>query len=560
MSAIREFTWVSPRKLAMKKRLFSEHEINLANCLNLEVDIENMVVYADLPIVAKQALFEFIKEAFRAFSHNLDNEQYRNTFYSELTSKYDEIYSESYDFLRGKLPYWDKLFEHQKHGLGTILYKQHNFLSWSMRTGKTVVAASIARSLNIKRTLIICPATIKYAWFRQLTEDWGYNPLYFTIMDAAKSKTLKAFQERFLIINYDVLHKYADEILKEPIGLIIADEVHRCKDTGSRRHKALRKIIDGNPDARTIFLSGSPVRSRCNDFFAYLRLTHHPLGSSYTKFIREYTETTSGRYGLKVGRARNITDLWRKTSNYMIRRRAEDCIDIPDVGIYKYRFELNDYKEEYLAIIKEMAKEKDVSYLKSNITSLNRVNAKSKIKGIIDVAEMIIEQDRKIIIFSGYTEPIDMLVAHFKDRCVFIDGRIPSTQRDPIIQRFWNDPNIVAFIGNRIACGEGLDMSNADDVLHTDLPFIPGELDQANARVLKHGKKRKISTHYFFTEESIDDHLFELIAEKAEDIDALVDRGKPRTDMTSIPEVLYSKIVENYRKENPEIIEKEEIV
>lgn len=555
---LKEFNWVAPRTLEMAKKLFSESEISLARCLNLTVDIDRMVVTANLETTAKRALFEFIQESFRAFSHNLDATSYRKEFYKDLQIKYDEIYNEFYTQVLIKAPYHEKLMDHQKHGLATMAHKQYNLLAYEQGLGKTLTSATLSKIYNYKRTVVICPKIVTMNWFRDLT-SWGYNELYFSIFDANKYRCIRAFQERWVIINYEQVSNFFNELTKEPIQHIIIDECQNIKNFNSLRSKNILRLIEANPSARVTLMSGTPIKNRVNDFFAYLKLTKHELGNNYAKFLRDFTNSKSGRGGqLQVGSGRNLGDLFKKTSNFMIRRTKEECLDLPPKIIYKYRFELDDYRQQYLDIIKELAERKDVSNLNSCIHSLNIVLAKAKINGIIEMANGILEQDRKVIIFSGYNEPLDMLEKYFGKVCVRIDGSVSAQNRDQRIQQFLTDQATTVFIANMAAGGVGINLVNCSDVIFTNFPFTPAELYQAEDRTHRIGQTKSVNIYYTICSDSIDEYLYELIVEKATDINNLIDKGKEVVDMGSVPERLFKHLIEEYERNNGKTEERSE--
>lgn len=534
-----------PREVSMTKKLFGNNELSLAQCLQLEVDDSGpqVEIRANIETTTQKALFHFISECFQSFSQNPGNKQYRDAFYEDLDSRYKQMFQEFYDTKLVKCGYQDMLFDHQKEGLAESNYKKFNFLAYEQGLGKTLTSATISKINNIKRTLIICPLLVKWNWFRDLTK-FGYNELYFSIYDSVKSKNLKAFPiERFAVINFEGVGKYMEELCSEPIGHIIIDEATYIKNHNSDRFKAIRELIEKNPDARITFLSGTPVKNRVNDVFAYLKLIGHPLGDNYAMFLREYTQTSSGRHGTKITGSRNLEDLYHKLSNFMIRKTKADCLDLPPKTIYKFQFGLDEYRDEYKKVITELSKAKGSS-LHSNLHTLNIVMAKAKLKGIKDLAQSILDQDRKVVIFCSYTEPIRMLQEHFGSKCVMIDGSVSAHHRDDRIQKFIQDDDVTVFLGNVTAAGIGINLVNASDVIFCNFPFTPSEMYQAEDRCHRIGQKNNVNIYYTLCEESVDEYIYSLIVDKANDINALIDKGNEVTNYASIPEMLYKHLIE----------------
>jgi len=540
-------------RIVFQKKMWHDSEIVLAKCYNFSVDFETGTIIAMVGLTFKKAIYHFIKLAFKSFSEALDNEVRRNDFYGRLEAMYALKDNSVTEIMERHLPYYDKFYQHQKDTLMQAFYHQFFFGALDMGLGKTAISASISRMMQAECTLIVCPAAVKWNWFRDLTSDlWGFNQLFFTILDRTKRRRVDALNERFIIVNYDIIGNYEAYFAKKNVRHIIFDESHYLKNHNTARFKAVQKVVKLFPEAKITFLSGSPVANRVNDIFAYLKLINHELGHSYKKFITEFTVTTSGRGGERVTGGKNLQDLNMKLANFMIRKTKEECLDLPGKIFLSYRFELDDYREEYDKIIEEMSQRKEFKNLNSDLHSLNILTSKAKLPGIKELAETIIDSGKKVVIFGSYREPINELQAYFGDRCVKIDGSVDSFTRDQHIQRFHNDPECMVFLGNMRAAGVGINLTNASDVIFLNFPFTPSELYQATDRCDRIGQKFAVNVHYTFCDESIDEYIYEIIVDKEKDINALIDQGKEAVLRESTTEILMKKLLNRNNLENVE--------
>ncbi len=271
-------------QVRFEKKLWHPTELVLAKCYGFYIDIDTGVITANVNETRKQAMYEFIRISFKNFSEAISEESRRNKFYERLELSYANFENSALALMQERLPYFSNLYAHQKEGIAFSLMHRANFLAFQMRLGKSITSASLTRILNIRRTVIICPAVARWGWFRDLTNaPWGFNELYFTMLDSAKSKSFKALQERFVIINYDILEKYSAYLMSDDIGHFILDESHRIKNRFSDRSRTIQKLIDAYPNAKITFLSGTPVANRFNDLFNYFKIAGHTLGESYKK-------------------------------------------------------------------------------------------------------------------------------------------------------------------------------------------------------------------------------------------------------------------------------------
>ncbi len=532
------------------KKMWHESELHLAKCFGFIIDFETGVILASVKLTARQALFEFIRLSFRNFSESPVEENRRNEFYEKIDIAYGKLEELVDSVMRSKLPYYKKIYAHQKEGLTMSYFKRCIFFAFEMRLGKSILAASVSRMHNLRRTVIICPAIAKWGWYRDLThERWGFNELFFTMLDSSKSKTFQALQERFVIVNFDIVGKFKQHILADNVDHFIIDECHRLKNSQSARFKIVKEITDHYPDARITFLSGTPIPNRFNDLFSYFNIAGHELGRSYKAFVDEYTTKKSFRGGSKINGARNIGELKIRMSNFMLRKRMDECFDMPEDVISSFVFQMDDYREEYNRIIEELSQNKQSSALTGNLHSLNILISKAKMPGIIKAIEDILEElsnsgdPAKIVVFGSYTEPLLMLENHFKDRCVKVDGSVNAFDRDRLRNCFTEDPKVQVFLGNYIAAGEALELSIASDWMCVNFPFTPKEINQAKFRIKHPEKRRPNRYHYTFCEESIDEYIYELVIDKEGDINMLIDNGKEVDRRDNIAEVLISKLL-----------------
>jgi len=530
-------------EVSFRKLLWHDSEIILAKCFGFKVDIDSGIIRADISKTSKKAMYGFISVAFKTFNESDTEKVFRDFFFEKLEAIYSENYNTVMDIAKTKLPYFDMFYIHQKDVIAEAYYKQFNFLAMDMGVGKTITAASLSRIHSFPRTVIICPAAVKFNWFRDLTKKFGFNELLFTILDAARRRTIIALNERFVIINYDIVTKFESHLTSMKVDHFILDEAHNLKSHLTGRTKNVLRVISQFKDAKVTFLSGTPIKNRVDDVFSYLKLSGHELGSNHKKFLSEFTISANGRGGERVTGGRNLKDLNLKLSNFMIRKTKEECLDLPDKVFLSYRFELEDYREEYDKIIKALSEMKEISSLTGNLHSLNIITSKAKIPGIIEIAEQIIAEGRKVVIFGSYKEPLAVLEKHFGHRCVKIDGSVDSYNRDVLVQRFIEDEECTVFLGNMIAAGVGINLVNSSDVLFMNFPFTPSELYQSIDRVHRIGQDKSVNVHLTFCDASIDDYIYEIIIDKEKDINAVIDQGKETMAKENFTEILMRKLL-----------------
>ncbi len=553
---------LSNKKVIFTKSGWTPSEIEDAMCLGFALEGNNLI--ADPGMTTKMSLWMFIKKNMTVFTMDPGNYAYMNSFYQSLSNLYDEVEREFNDTFFSKLEYPLPLYGHQTNSVFQMAPKKCNLLSFEQGLGKTITSATLSKVFNLRRTIVICPSLVKWNWYHELTETWGFDPFKFTVLDRNKKKSITAFQEWWVIINFEMVEKYFDYLTRDVCDHIIIDECHYIKNTKTKRYKGVKKLVDKFPNARITLLSGTPITNRVNDLFAYCKLTGHPLGSNYAQFLNQYTISNRGSRGVKILGAKNVDDLRFKMSNFMIRKKTEECVDLPELIINKYFFHNEDYKKEYEGELLSLV-EKEEEYgrlsdkektqmaqnIRASLHTLNRIIAISKIKGIIELIDSLRDMGRKVIVFSSYTDPLNKLLEHYGLSAVKIDGSINSYDRDQNIQRFKNDPECQVFLGNVKAAGVGINLVNSSDVIFCNFPFTPDDLEQPYKRAHRIGQKNNVNVYYTICKDSIDENIYGMIVDKTSDINEIIDKGKDGVvNYSSIPNKIFKDLVNEYKEKN----------
>lgn len=551
--------------LIVSKPTWVEAEVQVIEALDFVLNENGRDVTIDLRITFPQALSAFFQNVIKSF---LVADRYKSNremifpkiakFFKDKEAHFQKHYMPIIDYSKNT----DRaLFKYQQAILNDVMYKKHNLLALQMGVGKTIIAASMSKMMNYDRTLIVCPSLLKWNWFYDLTRDWGYSELGFTIYDAKKSKCMTSFGERFVIVNYESVKKYTPELLSSNFQHIIADEAHYIKNEKSQRSRAFANIVKQNPNAKVTLLTGTPISNRVDDLFGYLKISSHSLGNSRDKFRAKFALTTGSRGRTKVTGAKNIPELRLKLSNYMIRKRSDECLELPPLILQRCYFDIEaseEYQEKEKEIY-ELAEESEKHegfkavkgaplQLTTNLHTLNRLNSLAKIDSTIKFIDSILDMDEKIVVFTWYTDVYEKLGEHYGDASVIISGKIGASEKQARIDRFKTDPTCKVFIAQNVAGGIGITLTNSKYAFFCDIPFTPDWIEQCYKRIHRIGQKHKCNVFFSIANETVDEYLYELIVSKTEDINEIVDKDKPGVvSYNNISQELMKRIVNKHK-------------
>ena len=160
--------------------------------------------------------------------------------------------------------------------------------------GKTLQALAYLTQTDVQKTLVICPATVKYNW-RKEVKLW--TDLKVKVIDS--DTTVKELTDKFdkyqvFVINYDIIKKFYNFLIKSPWGCVIMDEFHYCfpYNTKVLTNKGYKKI--GHIVEHDLNLSVASCNLSNNDI-EYKNIVHKFKNELYGKMIKikhQYGEVT----------------------------------------------------------------------------------------------------------------------------------------------------------------------------------------------------------------------------------------------------------------------------
>jgi hypothetical protein len=187
---------------------------------------------------------------------------------------------------------------YQRAGIAFGFERPAVLIGDEMGLGKTIQAIGILNACpELKRVLVICPASLKLNWKREL-ERWCVRKRPILVAD---SKLFAALADGVTIVNYDVLHKHEETLRTTDWDALICDEAHFLKNPGARRtqmvfgSKATKKekasgMVDvpGLAAKKRILLSGTPIANKPVELFPLISYLDPVTWGNEWKFKQRY--------------------------------------------------------------------------------------------------------------------------------------------------------------------------------------------------------------------------------------------------------------------------------
>lgn len=458
-----------------------------------------------------------------------------------------------------KIP--ETLFPFQKEGVEKMLSMKSNILlADEMGLGKTVQGAVyLALKENSLPALVVCPASLKMNWSREI-EKWTKYKTY--IIDGRNPQHLSdEFIKKYpvIIINYDILaHEnqqrkneemqarkeakekgirrankiikvdgWCDEIIKHEFKTIIADEVQYIAEPETIRARAILQVAEAFPEAKKLFISGTPYETKTSQFFTCLSILDPVHFSNRYKFLYRYCDPVKTFFGWKFDGLSNAEELHEKISKFMIRRLKKDVLTqlppkiravVPMQVTAEERKIYDDVDWQFEQDIINGVKDKKEQI--GHISHLKQASYKAKEKAVIKwIKDYLDLQNKKLVVFIYHKATYESLMQEFGYCAVGLTGATAPNKRQAVVDEFQNNEKIFLFIGQIKASGVGLTLTKASATCFVEFGSTAPQHEQAEDRVHRIGQEAdSVMAYYLILENSIEQDIMNTLERRNKDM------------------------------------------
>lgn len=455
-----------------------------------------------------------------------------------------------------------KPFKHQIEGVIYGIEHPSWLLGDQQGLGKTKQMIDLAvwkkRHLGIKHCLIICCVNnLKYNWLNEVKihsnesacvlgvkkkgrepsmqdriDHLKYGPTEFfwiTNIESLRVKKDGRFYKSELV---DILNSY---LMSGDIGMIVVDEIHKCKNSTSAQGRGLLQLKGAN----RVGLSGTLLVSKPLDLYTPLKFIG-AINKSQYQFDRYYSSTDY--FGNIVG-YQHLDELQVLMDMNML-RRTKDLLDLPPKLEKIEYIELNkDERKLYNAIEQDIRQEikTDANLIKSpasvlaKLTRLRQVSthtglvsdkviASSKFERLRDILEEAKDNGEKVIVFTMFRKLAELAIEEFKEYNPYhIWGQMNQIELMEQVNRFQTPDRFGVLFGVIQAAGTGITLNAASIVVFLDLPWDRATMEQAEDRAHRIGTKKTVTCIRLISKDTYDERVWRKVLSKGKMSDALID-------------------------------------
>jgi SWI/SNF-related matrix-associated actin-dependent regulator of chromatin subfamily A-like protein 1 len=291
------------------------------------------------------------------------------------------------------------------------------------------------------------------------------------------------------------------------------------------------------------------MTSRPINYYNLLKIIDSPVALDWQHYVKRYCRgfrmKVRGRTIWNTSGSSNLDELRERTKYLILRRMKTEVPGLPEKIISEVFLELqstyyNEELEDFMRITEENKHrttlnletqeeepdEENVIAVLGRLMKVRQVLAFEKIPYTSELIDKSLELDKKCIVFSNFSIPIDMLHEKYPKNSIILDGRMSTTKREDAKERFQNDPKIKILIAQIIAGGISINLTAAEVVIMNDLSFVPAHHAQAEDRAYRTGQLKNVLVYYPIFENTIEQIIYNILQRKKDIIDQVMGDGQ----------------------------------
>jgi len=419
----------------------------------------------------------------------------------------------------------------ERFGFGGILADD-------MGLGKTLQTLAFLQRLKeqgkLERpVLIVAPTSLLGNWKNEAKK---FTPDLNVVLHHGLKRNKKihqTFDGDIIVTTYALLSRDLALFEQMAFGYFILDEAQNVKNPKSKVHTAAKKIEAKN----SLALTGTPMENHLGELWSIFDVAMPNFLGDYATFKSFYQTPIEQEHA-----AERQEMLRNKIAPFMLRRTKEKvATELPPKTVMTRSvvFEGPQAKlYEGIRIsmekkVREVIAEKGLG--RSHITILDallklrqvccdprlvpleeakKVQESAKLEMLLELVEELLEEGRRILIFSQFTSMLSIIEEALLQREVALAKLTGSTQnREKVIERFTGGEASVFLISLK-AGGVGLNLTEADTVIHYDPWWNPAAEEQATDRAYRIGQEKPVFVYKLIIEDSVEEKILALQEQK----------------------------------------------
>lgn len=414
-------------------------------------------------------------------------------------------------------------------------YQFGGCLADDMGLGKTV--QTLALLLNEKQlgpshpSLVIAPTSLLFNWQREITK---FAPdLSVIVYHGTNRHRYKDIMNMVDVVlsSYGTVLRDIDSFKQFKYHYIIIDEAQMIKNPASQISHALR-LLSGN---YRLALSGTPIENNLAELWSLFSFVNPGLLGSFRNFSQNFIKPIEKELN------ENTAGILRKLIfPFMLRRTKEQVAkDLPpknEIISYAemlpkqktlYEITRDTFRSKIETSIEKDGLERSGLRILEGLLRLRQICCHPKLFDpnftgdsgkfllVQQSIQDVVGRGHRVLIFSQFVKSLELLRVRFNEYGITNEILTGATRdRSAVVDRFQSNGGAQVFLISLKAGGTGLNLTNADYVVHLDPWWNPSAENQASDRAYRIGQSKTVFVYKIITKDSIEERILQLQEKK----------------------------------------------
>jgi superfamily II DNA or RNA helicase len=409
-------------------------------------------------------------------------------------------------------------------------------LADDMGLGKTIQAIAVMLSrVDDGPSLVVAPTSVVPNWRNEL-HRFAPSLKAIVLNDCGNREELvcKATSGHIIIVSYGMLVSQESIITSRCWNVACLDEAHAIKNRMTKTAHAAMHIEAAN----RIVLTGTPVQNHFSDLWGLFQFVNPGMLGSYQTFLDKFANDQD------IDECEVMAEQLNSIVSPFILRRTKDEVlsELPGIDdniryvtlspeemvIYdatrkatKKKFSESDqysidrqlsavgaHKISALAMLTKLRE----LVCSNSLVMMGWQKRSSKEEAFLDLLQEIDLDHNHVLVFSQFTSFLQEIQGILDSEGIsylYLDGSTPMKQRENLIAQF-QEGNAPLFLVSLKAGGVGLNLTQANYVVHLDPWWNPAIEQQATDRAYRIGQDQHVSVFHLIAKDTIEEKILDL--------------------------------------------------
>lgn len=451
-----------------------------------------------------------------------------------------------------------ELRDYQRHGYDWLAFHYENkfgaCLADDMGLGKTLQAISLLAALQqgliknfaTKKTrqphLVVVPPSLLFNWENEIAR---FAPGLVSAIYRGLDRTTDFNGVDIVLTSYDLVRRDIEKLAKIPFHVIIFDEAQAVKNLRTGITAAARRL----QGIFKLALTGTPIENHLGEFWSIIDLVLPGLLGPEKDFGSTRNRDDEDR----------LSTLIARTKPFLLRRtKSMIATELPAKIEMEIHLEMNEtQKRLYQQTVNELRSTVTAAYSQQTagqaritalaaLTRLRRLcldprlvgaqidSPSPKIAALCEQLEELLDEGYSVLVFSQFTSFLDLIEPELTSEKIpwlRLDGSTPVSKRKDLVKRFQESQSPQVFLLSLKVGGRGLNLTQANYVIHLDPWWNPAVENQASDRAHRLGQTQTVTVLRLLMRHSVEEKMMMLKERKERLFKALLEEGREAGDI-----------------------------